>query len=111
MEEVMFDWTGRKYCQKCSLIGWQWCHCKPKMRLQAEADAAIEDRLHEEKNEAEVWGYDRWIEHRGYYDCTDENPPPQTILAPVGEYDGGDLLPGCHILDDSYIVYQEIPNQ
>ncbi len=35
---------------------------------------------------------------------------PKTELVPIGEYDGNDLLPGCHIFDDSYIVYMEVAN-
>jgi hypothetical protein len=23
-------WIGRRYCQKCDLIGREWCHCKPE---------------------------------------------------------------------------------
>jgi hypothetical protein len=36
--------------------------------------------------------------------------PPETILEPIGLYDGEELLPGCHVLDDSYVVYMEVPN-
>ena len=41
---------------------------------------------------------------------TNETPPLPNILIPVGEYDGGDLLPDCTILDNSYIVYLEVEN-
>lgn len=34
--------------------------------------------------------------------------PPKIELVPIGEYDGGELLPGCYILDDSYTVYMEV---
>lgn len=37
-------------------------------------------------------------------------PPEPFILIPIGEYDGGELLPGAVVLDDSYIVYLEIEN-
>jgi len=43
-------------------------------------------------------------------EITMELPPPQIELVPIGEYDGGELLPGCYILDDSYIVYMEVDN-
>lgn len=33
--------------------------------------------------------------------------PPETELLPIGMYNGIDL-PGCHVLDSSYIVYVEI---
>ena len=36
--------------------------------------------------------------------------PPEVDLIPIGIYDGEELLPGCHILDKSYVVYAEVPN-
>jgi hypothetical protein len=38
----------------------------------------------------------------------DENPPPEFILIPVGEYNGVDL-PDV-VIDENYIVWLEIPN-
>jgi hypothetical protein len=37
-----------------------------------------------------------------------EYQKPPAELVPIGLYDGEELLPNCHILDDSYIVYMEV---
>lgn len=42
------------------------------------------------------------------YDNLEIISPPKIELVPIGEYDGGELLPSCHILDDSYVVYMEV---
>lgn len=39
---------------------------------------------------------------------TTRSSPFATELIPIGLYDGGELLPDCYILDDSYTVYMEI---
>jgi hypothetical protein len=42
------------------------------------------------------------------FNRTNQTAPPETELIPIGLYNGIDM-PGCHILDDSYVVYMEVP--